>query len=35
VTVDHERVPLAEIESAWERQAGSPGKKLVIEVDSE
>jgi len=33
VTVDHERVPLAEIASAWERQARSPGKKLVIDVE--
>jgi NADPH:quinone reductase len=32
-TVDHERVPLGEVASAWERQAGSPGKKLVIEVN--
>jgi len=33
VAVDHERFPLAEIGSAWERQAGSPGKKLVIDVE--
>jgi NADPH2:quinone reductase len=33
VAVDHERVPLAEIGSAWERQAASPGKKLVIDVE--
>lgn len=32
VTVDHEVVPLADVASAWERQAGSPGRKLVIEV---
>jgi NADPH:quinone reductase len=34
VVVDHERIPLAEIASAWERQSGSPGTKLVIEVES-
>ena len=33
VSVDHERVPLRDVASAWERQAGSPGKKLVIEVN--
>jgi NADPH:quinone reductase len=30
--VDREVVPLAEVAAAWERQAGSPGRKLVIDV---
>lgn len=32
VTVDHDVAPLADVASAWERQASSPGRKLVIEV---
>jgi NADPH2:quinone reductase len=30
LTVDREVVPLDEVGAAWERQEGSPGKKLVI-----
>jgi NADPH:quinone reductase len=32
LTVDHDVVPLADIATAWERQAASPGRKLVISV---
>jgi hypothetical protein len=28
--VDHEQIPLAEIEDAWKRQAASPHVKLVL-----
>ncbi len=30
IQVDHEVVPLAQVTEAWERQSGSPGRKLVI-----
>jgi NADPH:quinone reductase len=30
LTVDHETLPLARATEAWERQAGSPGRKLVL-----
>lgn len=30
IQVDHEVVPLAQVAEAWERQGGSPGRKLVI-----
>ena len=30
--VDRELVPLDEVGAAWERQAGSPGRKLVVEM---
>jgi hypothetical protein len=30
--VDREIVPLDEVGSAWERQAASPGRKLVVEM---
>jgi hypothetical protein len=32
LAVDHDVVPLDEIAGAWERQAQSPGRKLVIRV---
>ena len=32
LTVDREVVPLADVAAAWERQATSPGKKLVISL---
>jgi NADPH:quinone reductase-like Zn-dependent oxidoreductase len=32
LVVDHEVVPLDEVGSAWERQAGSPNRKLVIRI---
>jgi NADPH2:quinone reductase len=33
LTVDLEVVPLDDVASAWERQAQSPGRKLVIAID--
>ncbi len=30
--VDRDVVPLADVTAAWERQAGSPGRKIVIDV---
>jgi hypothetical protein len=30
--VDRELVPLDEVGAAWERQAASPGRKLVVEM---
>jgi NADPH:quinone reductase len=30
VQADHEVVPLDGVAEAWERQAGSPGRKLVV-----
>jgi NADPH:quinone reductase len=32
LTVDREVVPLADVAAAWERQDGSPGRKLVISI---
>jgi NADPH2:quinone reductase len=32
LTVDREVVPLEEVADAWERQAASPGRKLVISI---
>lgn len=32
VEVDRELVPLDEVGAAWERQAGSPGRKLVVQM---
>ena len=30
LTVDYELLPLARVADAWERQAASPGRKLVL-----
>jgi NADPH:quinone reductase len=35
LTVDRDVVPLDEVASAWERQDGSPGRKLVISIGQE
>jgi NADPH:quinone reductase len=32
VSVDREVVPLEDVATAWERQAGSPGRKLVVSL---
>jgi NADPH:quinone reductase len=32
LSIDHEVVPLGDIGGAWERQAGSPSRKLVIQI---
>jgi NADPH2:quinone reductase len=32
LTVDREVVPLDQVATAWERQEGSPGRKLVISI---
>jgi NADPH:quinone reductase-like Zn-dependent oxidoreductase len=32
LSLDHEVLPLDDVAAAWERQAGSPGKKLVVSL---
>jgi NADPH2:quinone reductase len=34
LAIDHELIPLAEVAGAWERQAGSPNRKLVIQISA-
>ena len=32
LAIDHELIPLDEVAGAWERQAESPNRKLVIQI---
>ena len=32
LAIDHELIPFDEVAAAWQRQAGSPNRKLVIQV---
>ena len=32
LAIDHDVAPLNDVAGAWERQAGSPNRKLVIQI---